>query len=779
MKLRLTAAIAIGLALLGVMAASLVARFDPNEASQAVKEYVRDRYGRELSLDGPLQLTVWPVLAISIPSAQLSETGSDEEAARFHRAEADIAWLPLLRGSVIVERLRIVGLHMQVRRRADGSHNIDNLLDPTPAHNGSAPGDEPAARLPRVEIGQLEISEASLEYHDAASSLSVWFDDIDLKLDELARRMVTPVSLRARVVAEDGPSVLLRIAGTIDLDPTRRTLGLRGAEASARGFLSGRPVDVNARARRAQVRLGESGGALRLESFAVGLRASGSDWSAEGALIKGSLLDIDAAKLSVTASALEASARGKWGARLVDGTVSVPELVINDQASRGKPVDASLRVRTDNELDIKLSLEGWSGGVRDLIASRLTLVAESSQGALNGSLRMNGALRADLDAASVHVAQIAGTLVAEHAGQRALVKLPLAGSTHAELAARLVKADLETRIDNSLIRLRATLAPRSSDSALTLQVQADQVDSEPWLHLLSSLVSAAAVGKPTPALPASDPKLSAPTDRAPPAPPASIAGLLETLADSDWQTVFEIGRLRLGNLHGAAVRGRIRAGDGMLRLRSLTASVHGGHMSGEADILPAAGLFYTSLRARDINAGDWLRASGQAANIEGRLDLRTDLHGKLYSDDWLKSLAGQASARLDDGRINGADLAQLARRAARAASLRDPSAEWNAALQGITEFDALSARWSIRDAVAITRDLVIDTPILRVRGSGRIDFDQTTIDASLRVGPRPSGNERTLGLLNRIGVPVRVRGPLRSPLWSIEHPVADAVRREP
>lgn len=780
MKLRLTLAIAVSLTLVGAVAALFVSRFDPIEATQAVKEYVRDRYGRELAFEGPLQLTFWPVLAISVPRAQLSETGSDEEAARFSRAEAEIAWLPLLGGSVIVERLRIVGLHMQVRRRADGSHNIDNLFDPSEGWGGLAPGDEPPTRLPRVEIGQVEITEASLEYRDPGSSLAIWFDDIDLKVDELARRMVTPISVRARAVAAEGPSVLLRISGTIDLDPARRTVGLRGAEASARGFLSGRPIDINARARRAQLRMADAGGALRLESFAIGLRASGSDWTAEGAHFKGSLLDIDSAKLSVTAAALEANARGKWGASAFDGSISVPDLVINDQASRGKPVDATLRLRSEHELDIKLSLDGWSGSVRDLNANKVTGLAEATQGALSTNVRMNGALRADLDTASIHVAQIAGMVSAEHSGQRPLLKLPLAGSAHAELAGQIVKADVETRIDNSLVRLRAAWSPQSTDSALTVQAQADQVDGERWLNLLSGLVNAAAAGKSAATVSATDSKsISANADRGPTLPSASMAGLLENLADRDWLAVFEIGRLRVGSLHGAAARGRLRAGDGMLRMRSLAASAHGGQVSGEADILPAAGIFYTSFRARDIDAADWLRTMGQAANIEGRLDLRADLHGRLYAEDWLKSLAGQANLRLDDGRLNGVDMPQLARRAARAAGLRDSPVEFNTALQGITEFDSLLARWTIRDAVASTRDLAIETPLLRIRGAGRVDFDQATIDASLRVGPRVSNTERSLALLSRIGVPLRVRGQLRSPLWSIEHPVAEASRNAP
>lgn len=783
MKARIALVTLLALALIAVAALVLVSRFDPEAAAQAVRDYVRDRYGRELTIDGPLKLQIWPGLGISIPRAQLSETGSDVEAARFASADAEIAWLPLMRGSAIVERLRITGLHLRVERRADGSHNIDNLLSPAAMSVDAAPGDEPTAKAPRVEIGRVEITEASLEYRDPASQMAVWFDDIELKFDELAARMVTPFSLRARMVAApDGPSILMKLSGTLDIDPVKRTFGLRGAEANARGFIGGRPLDLNARARRAQLRLAASGPSLRLESFAIGLRAAAASWSVEASHVKGSLLDFDQAKLALSATSIEASARGKLGRESFESTLSVPELIVAESASRGRAAEATLRLRSEDEIELRLSLDGWAGGPRDLAINRAALTVESSHGSLNSAAKIAGALRADLDTASLNLSQISGNVALEPGGGRPALKLPIAGSAHAELQTLAMKTELETRLDNSLIRLQTDYAPRSRDSALKVGLHIDQLDGDRTSAAIGPIIAAAQTPKSPPAAP---PEPRAGPAAADTAAPANAAGpndpppVLQALAEADWQASAEIGRLRLGSVHAAALSARVRAGDGVLRLRGFSASVFRGTLTAEADLLPAAGLFHASLRAREIDTADWLRETAGADFLEGRLEVRADLNGRLSSDDWIKSLAGDVNFRLSEGRLNGIDLPQVAKQSPRGSGAREATVDHSTLLGGASEFSLLSARFSLRDAVASSRNILIETPLLRVSGAGAIDLDQLLLDASLRVGPRlPTGN-RVLGALSRVGLPIRVRGPLRAPSWSVDPPVAGNPRASP
>lgn len=553
MKGRFAFALTLALALVGAVGALLVSRFDAHDAERALREYVRDRYGRELVLDGALELKMWPVLAISVPGARLSETGSDEEMARFRAAEAEIAWLPLIRSSVIVERLRLHGLHLRVQRRADGSFNVGNLLDPLSSESDSAPGDEPAVRAPRVAIGRLEVSEASLEYVDSITGVTVWFDDLELALDEVAARMVTPVSLRARVVAAPGgPSVLLKVTGTLDLDPAKRSIGLRGSEASARGFLGARPLDINARARRAQIKFSEAGSALRLESFAMGFRGAGPSWAIEGAHVKGTILEFDWARLALASNAVELSARGKWGDSGFEASLALPDLVITDSGSRGRPVDANLRLRDESDLDLRVSLDGWGGGARDLVASKLSISADGNLASLGASLRLSGSVRADLDELSINVGQAVGNLSLEPGGNRPPLKIPLAGTVHAEVSAKLLATELETRVDNSLIKLRGSFDPAARGSALSLHAWADQIDSERFGTTFVPVLTAMTTPKPAANSSNDSQKTTTPgvdtSATMGPSPASSAPRWLIDLAEADWGGVWKSAGYALATL---------------------------------------------------------------------------------------------------------------------------------------------------------------------------------------------------------------------------------------
>ena len=153
MKFRVVVFAVVAAGIVAALAATLITRFDPEAAADEVREFVRERYGRELRFEGPLALSLWPVLSVAVPRATLSDVGSERQAASIERANVEIAWLPLLRGRVIVEHARVAGLHLSIEQRADGTRNIDNLIAPLSATPDTAPGDEPPARRPRIEIG--------------------------------------------------------------------------------------------------------------------------------------------------------------------------------------------------------------------------------------------------------------------------------------------------------------------------------------------------------------------------------------------------------------------------------------------------------------------------------------------------------------------------------------------------------------------------------------------------------------------------------------------------
>ncbi len=796
MKFRIAVFAAIAVGIVASLAAALIARFDPDAAADEVRGFVRERYGRELRFEGPLALSLWPVLSVAVPRATLSDVGSERQAASIERANVEIAWLPLFRGRVIVEHARVTGLHLSIEQRADGTRNIDNLIAPLSATPDAAPGDEPPARRPRIEIGKVELSEASIEYADAARGIIVWLDDIELKLDELDSKMVTPMSLRARwVSAPSGVSALLRVSGTLDIDPTKRTVGLRGAEMSVRGFMDGRPLDANARARRMSITLGRPGLVGRLESFAIGLKTGGDDWAIDAAHARGAALDYDGIRLAFAASGVEVNARGRVRQGTFETSLTLPEVVIANPTSRGKPIDAALRWRDSRELDLKITLDGLSGGVQNFSASRLTLTADATAGALETRLRLTGALRADLDAASVNLGQIAGTLTMDPGSGQPAIRLPLSGSLHTEASARTIDADLETRLEASLIRLRTRYDPGRAEGRLGVTLAADQLDLDRLDALLSPVLNAmeaparradSQIGRqaerPGESGHAGAPPLSAnarprtapidPVKRQPRTPAAT----LQRAAGGSWTADLQIGQLKADWVRAAAVRLSAQSYEGGFRIPALSLSMHGGTLTGQADFNRLSEHFTLSTQARAIDIAALLDTLGQTRRLEGLVDWRADLSGQVADAPLVDSLRGEVALTVADGRLHGVDLARAVRDAAqRIRSGRDARAEATedahsptGTAASFTEFNRVAARFNLRDGKARSRDLFLETSIIRAFGSGTVDLQQQAVEANFRLGLVNPGNDPLAVALNRISVPVQLRGPLSQPEWRVD-----------
>ena len=95
---RLAIALAVLLLVLAVTATWLVSTFDPNKYKGTAVDWMKSHRNRTLSLDGPIQLSVFPRLQVRLAQVSLSEAGRADEFAGIDTAALSIDLLPLLRG---------------------------------------------------------------------------------------------------------------------------------------------------------------------------------------------------------------------------------------------------------------------------------------------------------------------------------------------------------------------------------------------------------------------------------------------------------------------------------------------------------------------------------------------------------------------------------------------------------------------------------------------------------------------------------------------------------
>jgi len=161
------------LVLLVVVAIAVTLLFDPNDYKDEITAAVQDATGRQLTLDGDLELAVFPTIRIAVGSATLSNAAGfgDAPMARIGSAELRVALFPLLAQRIEVSRARLEGLELNLARNRSGANNWQDLGGrSTPAGDAPAPADGGSAPA-SLDLGvrAIEIENARVVWNDAAT----------------------------------------------------------------------------------------------------------------------------------------------------------------------------------------------------------------------------------------------------------------------------------------------------------------------------------------------------------------------------------------------------------------------------------------------------------------------------------------------------------------------------------------------------------------------------------------------------------------------------------
>src|SRR6185503_9383188 len=157
-------------------AAVFLLTFDANRYKPQVERLVKEKTGRTLKLQGPLEAAVWPGLGAKVSGVTFSERGSDQQFLALDNAHASVALMPLLHGQVVVDRIRISGFKANIVKQKDGKFNFSDLIE-AKAEPGKAPGKDekkPAekggeASPVAVDLAGIDIDKSSVVYRDLST----------------------------------------------------------------------------------------------------------------------------------------------------------------------------------------------------------------------------------------------------------------------------------------------------------------------------------------------------------------------------------------------------------------------------------------------------------------------------------------------------------------------------------------------------------------------------------------------------------------------------------
>jgi AsmA protein len=248
--IKILLAIVGALAVLAVAAAALlIAFFEPNDYKGFVTSWVEERTGRPFTIDGDLELTLFPWLAVETQGVTLGNPEGFDDAEPFatvERVAAGIRLLPLLERRFEVGSVRIDGMRLNLERRADGRGNWEDFAARAP---GGTDAGGSAASAPQVlrslDIEGIEIRGGEVHWREAGRRLRYIASGI----------RVATGSIRAG-------------------EPVQASLAVRIADID-----SARTFDVDAQSAVAVAALGyaEGDAALVLRGFELGLTAYDAD----------------------------------------------------------------------------------------------------------------------------------------------------------------------------------------------------------------------------------------------------------------------------------------------------------------------------------------------------------------------------------------------------------------------------------------------------------------------------------------------------------------------
>ena len=160
------------LAVIVIAMVGLTLLFDPNDYKEEISVAVEQATGRQLRLDGDLELDIFPRLRIAVGAAELgnAEGFGDEPFASIQGAGLAVGLLPLLSRRVEIDEARLEGLVLNLARNEQGRNNWQDMGGTAAPEPVSSTAEDTAdGEGLELDVGAIVIAAAEINWSDAAA----------------------------------------------------------------------------------------------------------------------------------------------------------------------------------------------------------------------------------------------------------------------------------------------------------------------------------------------------------------------------------------------------------------------------------------------------------------------------------------------------------------------------------------------------------------------------------------------------------------------------------
>lgn len=426
------AAILLILLLIAGVIGLFIYTFDANFYKAQIVEYVKVHKQRDLVLEGDIKVSFFPKLGLNSGKMSLSERNSSKGFASIENARFYIAWFPLIRKQLEVERITLDGVHANVIRYKNGSTNFDDLL----LQDGRLDST-------KFDIDGVSLTHSSVNLQDETEGVHWVLRDVHLETGRLTDSIPSNVTADFRMEA-DRPHINTRVKLNSHLFFERKTGHYEFANFE--GEMAGTAEGIN------NLTLTFGG---TLNSFpATGL---------------------------LTLDKLVVAAKGKLNTHDVEAMLDLPKLQLNRNKLSGDKFSFNATLSQADE-SMKIALQMPSFEFENKILQSADLVADLDLKQADRMLqaKFNTPLNVNLETQQLQLSAIAAKLALGHPALSAQLDSKITGSVAIDFAEQAINGNYVAKIDDSEIA-GSLVAKNFQHPAYTFDIGINSIDLDRYL----------------------------------------------------------------------------------------------------------------------------------------------------------------------------------------------------------------------------------------------------------------------------------------------------------
>ncbi|MBL1141959.1 MAG: AsmA family protein [Proteobacteria bacterium] len=228
----------IGLMIALVIAAIVITLIyiNPNDYKGSIAEKLKEETGRDIRIDGDINLSYYPWLGLDVEGITVSNAKGfgDKPFLQTKTIKARVKLLPLLRKELEMDTLVLHGATVNLARNEKGVSNWDDLIKA----EDTATKDNQPMPLAALVLGGIDIQEANIYWNDKQQGLEYKITDAKISTGEL--KYGEPITLSAVLNASASKPALsaaIQFNGTVAYEDSGDVLLLKPMllEANVKG----------------------------------------------------------------------------------------------------------------------------------------------------------------------------------------------------------------------------------------------------------------------------------------------------------------------------------------------------------------------------------------------------------------------------------------------------------------------------------------------------------------------------------------------------------------